>query len=580
MRKFFLILSITVLLVPLISATSEADIIFPIPELGNCVSKEECIKYCDDLSHRSECEAFAEKHNLKHRKPNITFPVTELGNCNSEAECKTYCDDPTHMRACLAFAKEHQLIDEKEIEDAEKVLPLMEKGETPGGCKSRDACETYCSDESHFEECLNFFEKAGFIRPKEAEMIRKVGSFAGPGGCKGEECRDYCEKPENTEACVKFAEEHGFISHQEAEMARKFGISGGPGGCKGKEACETYCQDTSHFEECLNFAEEHGFMDKEDAERMRKAGKFVKEGPGGCQGKEACQDYCEDSSHSDECINFAEQNGFMTHEEAEQARKFKGFSESGPGGCKGREECEAYCHDESHFQDCINFAHEKGFMSDEEFEKAKQFNGKEFSGPGGCKGRECEAFCNNPENMQICHQWAVEHGYAKPMEEMRGEERPFDDGKIRGGPGGCSTPEECRTYCQQHPEECRGEANKEQPYREGEHEEKNKYPERIYPQQNENYPSPYPTVTNYPQSSTSTPCKTEEECRRIYCEKYPDKCGNAFTTTTTSIHEETTTLPTTTTPTTLPPTTTQPPTGSPTGQIIAVLRIFQRAMKA
>jgi len=42
-------------------------------------------------------------------------------------------------------------------------------------------------------------------------------------------------------------------------------------------------------------------------------------------------------------------------------------------------------------------------------------------GPGGCEGREeCEAFCNNPANRETCFEFAKEHGIIPPedLEEL------------------------------------------------------------------------------------------------------------------------------------------------------------------
>ncbi len=515
MKKFFVFTAIMLLPV-LILATSEADITFPIPELGNCASKEECITYCDDSANHEACDAFAEKHNLK--RGDITFPIAELGNCNSEKECREYCEDTSNIRACFEFAKANDLMDEKELEEMEKVLPFLESGETPGGCTTKEACMEYCEVPEHFEECLNFIEKAGIVSSEEAQMIRKVGSFSGPGGCKGEECEDYCEKPENFETCINFAQEHGFMTAQEAEMIRRVGSFGGPGGCRSREECESFCEDPANLEVCLNFAEENGFISAEDAARMRKAGKFPKEGPGGCKGKQECETYCNDPNNFDTCINFAVENGFMTAEEAEMAKKGGSFNDVGPGGCKGREECESYCQDENHFEECVNFAHDKGFISEEEYNRAKEFRGQDFSGPGGCKGEECKTFCDDPANGETCYQWAVEHGYAEPREEQRGERQ---EGEQRTGPGGCRSEEECRAYCEQNPEQC-GITSGGPTGETGEH------PEGQFPEGTTETTSPPPTET------TSPPL---EEHR-----------------------EET--------------------SGTPTGQIIAVLRIFLKALKA
>ena len=52
-------------------------------------------------------------------------------------------------------------------------MPLMMKGEMPGGCKSKEQCENYCEDGEHSEECANFAVKAGFMNQEEHEMFKK-----------------------------------------------------------------------------------------------------------------------------------------------------------------------------------------------------------------------------------------------------------------------------------------------------------------------------------------------------------------------------------------------------------------------
>ena len=77
-------------------AANPFDIQFPISELGNCGSLEECKVYCDEFSHANECNVFAVKYGLSSEKSaekvkNIS--KTGPGGCTSESECKAYCDD-------------------------------------------------------------------------------------------------------------------------------------------------------------------------------------------------------------------------------------------------------------------------------------------------------------------------------------------------------------------------------------------------------------------------------------------------------------------------------------------------------
>ena len=92
---------------------------------------------------------------------------------------------------------------DKEKEDSQKILQAIRKGVKPPACKGKEECDVYCNEESHFEECMNFAEAAGFMTAEDAAMARKTGG-KGPGDCKGkEECEQFCQNPENQEECIE-----------------------------------------------------------------------------------------------------------------------------------------------------------------------------------------------------------------------------------------------------------------------------------------------------------------------------------------------------------------------------------------
>jgi len=155
-------------------------------------------------------------------------------------------------------------------------------------------------------------------------------------------------------------------------------------------------------------------------------------GPGNCRGKEECEAYCEDPTHAEECINFALEYGFISPEEAENAKKMLAAGlTGGPGGCRGKEECEAYCDDPAHFVECIDFAEKAGFISPEEAQKMKEMMQQAPPdmppegippgeippemmppseipvGPGGCRSEtECIQYCSQPEHFKECQKFA------------------------------------------------------------------------------------------------------------------------------------------------------------------------------
>src|SRR3989344_4858404 len=125
------------------------------------------------------------------------------------------------------------------------------------------------------------------------------------GNCTSEaNCRSYCDKPQNTEACLAFAEKNNLMSSEELAMAKKFSAAGdkGPGGCTGKDSCETYCNDISHIEECIAFAEENDFLPPEELKEAQKVRDAIRRGakPPACGSKKACDSYCEAPEHMEE----------------------------------------------------------------------------------------------------------------------------------------------------------------------------------------------------------------------------------------------------------------------------------------
>ncbi|MDD5146153.1 MAG: hypothetical protein PHN39_00160 [Candidatus Pacebacteria bacterium] len=394
---------------------------------------------------------------------NFQYPIKELGNCPDKEACKAYCDKEENRKVCLSFAENHNLMPKEEIAQAKKMLEAGEES-GPGGCLGQKQCEQYCDDIKHIEECLSFAEKYQLLSQLELQEMKQVASAlrqgVSPPPCKNKkECDEVCQQPENMEVCLSFAEAAGLMSASEMKEAKqvleavKKGAKMPP--CRGKQECDQYCQEENHFEECLNFAQAAGFMTAQEAAMAKRTGG---KGPGGCKNKEECDAYCNDESHIEECIDFGVKNGMMTAEEAEQAKKMvKMGLQGGPGGCKGKEECEKYCNDVKNLAECADFAEKAGFMKPEDANRARKMAelGAQ-GGPGGCKGgQECQSYCDNPTNRQECLDFAVKMGEVTPeqasqMQQMMNQAPQGQPGSPMpaAGPGGCKTPEECQSFCQ------------------------------------------------------------------------------------------------------------------------------------
>ena len=249
-----------------------------------------------------------------------------------------------------------------------------------GNCGSQAACQAHCDQTGNMESCVDYGLKNAMLSQGEATLakkaIAKIKAGQTPGGCDSKEsCQRFCQDNiTDLNSCIAFATEIG-VPESEIAQAKKIAqaLEKGanlPGSCTGKTSCESYCQDSSHMDECLAFAEAAQILPGNEIAEAKKVAVFLKNGkmPGGCKSKSDCQVYCEASDHFDECISFAENAQLITKEEAEVAKKVGG---QGPGGCKSQATCEAYCNKTENAKACSDFAVEKGLLSEEEMDNVK-----------------------------------------------------------------------------------------------------------------------------------------------------------------------------------------------------------------
>lgn len=284
--------SIVILFSSYAQAESLANVKFPVVELGSCGSQKECMIYCNDAAHMDACINFAEKNNLMKKEDiDMGRKVAGLvkegktpGKCATRESCENYCKgDIAHLDECLSFGEANGLIPPNELAEAKKIAKALSEGaKLPGGCKTKGECESYCEDGGHIDECLVFAEKAHILNPKELDEAKKVAPFIKsgetPGGCKTQNsCKDYCAEGSHFDECISFAEKAGFVNKEEAEMAKKTG-GVGPGGCKSKEECATYCANEGNATECKNYAIERGLISKEEMEKVKGGGQSIRSG--------------------------------------------------------------------------------------------------------------------------------------------------------------------------------------------------------------------------------------------------------------------------------------------------------------
>lgn len=148
-------------------------------------------------------------------KLNITFPIAELGNCGSVQECKDYCNEVANQQACMDFAKARGI---KRKEQKGLSSELIEKAKSYLGCESAQSCREFCQQEVNFEKCSTFARenklRGGIKNASGSAVLRKEmrGEFegtksgtSGPRSGKAYEnanerakfCREYPEKCAN-----------------------------------------------------------------------------------------------------------------------------------------------------------------------------------------------------------------------------------------------------------------------------------------------------------------------------------------------------------------------------------------------
>jgi len=268
------------------------------------------------------------------------------------------------------------------------------------------------------------------------------------------------------------------------------------GNCSSRLECKIFCDDPANYVVCSEWAAKNNIISEEEVKAVEREveqrKKFergeILEGPGGCRTPEECDAYCQEPEHADECFRFGVEHNLISSEEAKRIKK-EMEEAKGPGGCKTREECDAYCSVPEHMKECIEFGVKEGTLTPEESKefleimtrekearermpgpeefrqgpKKPELNKEKVNkvlkikkGPGGCSTiEECKEYCSDVSHAEECLSFAEENGLASPEEikEMREMSKVM---MTEGGPGGCRGPKECDEYCAvpEHQNEC------------------------------------------------------------------------------------------------------------------------------
>jgi hypothetical protein len=219
--------------------------------------------------------------------------------CGGKKGCETYCSSSEHMEECINFSIEAGIMDSQKQEESKKVLVAIKQGIKPPACKGKDACDKYCG--THMEECMTFSLAAGMVPDDQKEQMQKTLD-AFKQGIKPPACQP---NPPSESGQSDQPNQSGQPSQQ--NQPNKVNQSG-----EGLQACDEYCADPSHVEECVKFSVAIGNMTEEQGQNSIKNGN---KGPGGCKGKEACNTFCDNPDNQETCFNFAKDNGMISEED-------------------------------------------------------------------------------------------------------------------------------------------------------------------------------------------------------------------------------------------------------------------------
>jgi len=268
------------------------------------------------------------------------------------------------------------------------------------------------------------------------------------------------------------------------------------GNCGSQAECKAFCDNPANHLVCAEWAARNNIISEQELAEVKREveqrEKFergeIPEGPGGCKTPEECDAYCALPEHAEECLKFAIEHNLITPEEAEQIQK-EMEETKGPGGCKTNEECDAYCSMPEHIEECIEYAAKEGSLTREEADELLEIRAREIEmrekmprpeefqhrpkepeikeekvieilkvqkGPGGCSTpEECKEYCSDISHAEECLSFAEKNNLASP-EELKEMRKMNEIMTTTGGPGGCKSPKECDEYCSipEHQDEC------------------------------------------------------------------------------------------------------------------------------
>lgn len=180
--------------------------------------------------------------------------------------------------------------------------------------------------------------------------------------------------------------------------------------------------------------------------------------PGGCLSPAECDAYCAEPSHRQECLDFigpsaagaaatAASQGASSPEPGEERQEDPNAGQPGPGGCRGEVECAAYCSNPQRREECQEFTREANARMAEGLRKAPASQRACLKGRLGAKKYSLLLKGRlNPDQATNSAMQACMRGGGGPK-------RDPNKGSVEPGPDGCTDMASCTQACMK-PENC------------------------------------------------------------------------------------------------------------------------------
>lgn len=300
---------------------------------------------------------------------NITYPIADLGNCASAQECFLYCAHPKNQPSCVSYAKNNGWVKEEEDEEEDGTendineQELIESAKAELGCDGKVACMALCNIPTNEDRCRAFAKKHGLDKSDHKPPLEVMVAAKEKLGCDSEtSCSTFCQKEENHEKCFAFAKENKLINKTEVKRVEEMRenkkqmleAAKEELGCDSKESCSQLCSNPDNREKCMNMGRRFGVM-KGEIKTQSGSGGFggVNKSTLPCTSSEECKRYCE--ANPTECPGKSGRpntNASDTALTKPQSASPPG-SYLGPSGCRTESECKSFC--QSHPDQCPGF---------------------------------------------------------------------------------------------------------------------------------------------------------------------------------------------------------------------------------